>query len=31
MHLDLSDDKAAALLRELDNTIDGDLFPLSQS
>ena len=29
MHLDLSDDETAALLRELDHIIDGDRFPLS--
>ena len=28
MQLDLSDDEAAALLRELDHIIDGDRFPL---
>src|SRR5215471_14555121 len=29
MHLDLSDDETAALLRELDNIIEGDRYPLS--
>jgi hypothetical protein len=29
MHLDLSDDETAALLRELDNIIDNGRFPLS--
>jgi hypothetical protein len=29
MHLALSDDETAALLRELDSIIDGDRFPFS--
>jgi hypothetical protein len=29
MHLDLSDEQAAALLAELDRIIDGDRYPLS--
>jgi hypothetical protein len=29
MNLELSDEKTAALLRGLDNFIDGDRFPLS--
>jgi hypothetical protein len=29
MHIDLSDDETAALLRELDKIIEGDRFPLS--
>jgi hypothetical protein len=29
MHLDLSDDETAALLRELDQIIEGDRYPLS--
>jgi hypothetical protein len=29
MHLDLSDEEAAALLRELDSLIDGDRYFLS--
>jgi hypothetical protein len=31
MHLDLTDDEAAALLRELDGLIDGDRYFMSQS
>jgi hypothetical protein len=30
MNLDLSDEEAAALLRELDNIIDGDRYFMSQ-
>jgi hypothetical protein len=30
MHIDLSDDEAALLLRELDSIIDGDRYFLSQ-
>jgi hypothetical protein len=29
MHIDLSDEQAAALLAELDRIIDGDRYPLS--
>jgi hypothetical protein len=29
MHIDLSDDETAVLLRELDHIIEGDRFPLS--
>jgi hypothetical protein len=30
MHLDLSDDEAAALIKELHDTVDNDRYPFSE-